>query len=274
MGRDAIESEKVNFDRWRKSLMQIWLDDKLVDAAIAEVDFDGWPNGEGVFETIRTKDAQVFELGRHMRRALKAARALSITLPTEEVVFTAVKELLDAQPHPSGRLRLFFSANRFVAVHQLYVEVTEPARLMVLTDSFPVSPITHKTFPYQHRLALLAMATQQGFDEIICCNDDGEVSEGAVSNYLFRIQGKWVTTPLTAGVLPGIQRGIAIERCGVSVQKIMRSEIESIDAAFVISSLKIALPVASIDGKSLKIDQDCKNLAANIWAKTESHSVG
>jgi branched-chain amino acid aminotransferase len=169
---------------------------------------------------------------------------------------------------------LLFSKGRFIAVHQRYEDITMPARLDVVADSEIVESISLKTYPYEHRLVLLEQAQQSGFDEIICINGSGEVTEGAVSNFLFRIDGKWVTTPLSSGVLPGIQRGIVIARCGVAVKQIFKSEVEKVDAAFVISSLKIALSVASIAGKSLQIDEDCKALAANIWANTHKHSVG
>jgi branched-chain amino acid aminotransferase len=123
-------------------------------------------------------------------------------------------------------------------------------------------------------LDLLARARAQGFDEIICVNSDAEVTEGAVSTFLFRIDGKWVTTPLSSGVLPGVQRGIAIERCGVGVQLLKRIDLALVDAAFVISSLKIALSVSEIDGLPMKIDADCAALEADIRAKTLKHSVG
>jgi uncharacterized small protein (DUF1192 family) len=53
-----------------------------------------------------------------------------------------------------------------------------------------------------------------------------------------------------------------------------RSELAQVDAAFVISSLKIALSVSEIDGRILKIDADCAVLEADIRAKTLKHSVG
>jgi len=254
--------------------MKIWLNEKLTDSADADVSDGGWPSGEGVFETIRTQDGEVFELGRHMRRALEAATAKGFSLPNEEVVRTGIHSLLNAEPQTIGRLRLLFSNGQFTAVHQRYEEISKPAKLAVVADSEIVQPISLKTYPYQHRLALLEQAQQSGFDEIICINEGGEVTEGAVSNFLFRIDGKWITTPLSSGVLPGIQRGIVIERCGVAVKQILKSELERVDAAFVISSLKIALSVAAIAGKSLQIDEDCKALAANIWANTHRHSVG
>jgi len=254
--------------------MQIWLNGQLIDSAAADVSVGGWPSGVGVFETIRTQDGEIFELVRHMRRALEAATAKGFSLPSEEVVRTGIRSLLISEPHTIGRLRLLFSKGRFIAVHQGYEDITKPAKLAVVADSEIVESISIKTFPYEHRLVLLEQAQQSGFDEIICINEGGEVSEGAVSNFLFRIDGNWITTPLSSGVLPGIQRGIVIERCGVSVKQLFKSELEKVDAAFVISSLKIALSVAAIAGKSLQIDEDCKALAANIWANTYRHSVG
>jgi branched-chain amino acid aminotransferase len=253
--------------------MQIWLNDRLVNASAADVTVGGWPSGEGVFETIRTQNGEIFELGRHMRRALQATTARGFSLPNEDVVRTGIRSLLIAEPQSIGRLRLLFSKDRFIAFHQVYADATTPARLMIMQDCTGISSMTIKTFPYEHRLSLLDLARKNGFDEIICSNERNEISEGAVSSYLFRIDGKWITTPLSSGVLPGIQRGIAIERCGVSVRQIFKSELDRVDAAFAISSLKIALSVESIAGNSLQIDEDCKALASNIWLNTHRHSI-
>lgn len=253
--------------------MQIWLNDGLVDATTVGVALDGWPDGEGIFETIKTEDGEIFELGRHMRRALDAADKKGISLPGEEQIRSAISNLLSAQPHPIGRLRLLFSADRFVAVHQRYEEINKPAKLMVISDA-AVDGISIKAFPYTDRLDLLAKVQAKGFDEVICLNPELEVTEGAVSNFIFRLNGKWVTTPLSSGVLPGVQRAIAVERCGVSVALIKKADLARVEAAFVISSLKIALSVGEIDGRSLQIDEDCAALEADIRAKTFKHSVG
>lgn len=274
MGRDSTQGAKVDCDSRGSSLMQIWLNDGLVDATTVGVALDGWPDGEGIFETIKTQDGQLFELGRHMRRALDAADRKGISLPGEELIRSAISNLLSAEPHPIGRLRLLFSANRFVAVHQLYEEITNPAKLMVISDAADIYGISIKAFPYTDRLDLLSKVHAKGFDEVICLNPDLEVTEGAVSNFIFRIDGKWVTTPLSSGVLPGVQRAIAIERCGVAVTLIKREDLSRVEAAFVISSLKIALSVSEIDGRSLEIDEDCAALEADIRAKTFKHSVG
>ena len=254
--------------------MKIWLNDQICDSQVIDLDSDGWPVGNGVFETIRTENGEVFELARHMRRAATAARNFEIKLPGEDQIRDAIAALLTAEPHQLGRLRLLFSKNWFVAVHQSYVEITEPAKLTVIDESRLVDPIAFKTFPYIHRTGLLQLAQREGFDEIICVNESGEITEGAVSNFLFLIDGQWVTTPLSAGVLPGVQRAITIERCGVTVQSLTRRDIERVDSAIVISSLKIGLAVTSIDNRDLVVDGHCRSFLEEIRAQTHSHSVG
>ena len=254
--------------------MKVWLNTGLVEASSAGVSQDGWPDGEGIFETIKTEDGDVYELGRHMRRALASANSLELRLPSEENIREAIQKLISVENFAIGRLRLFFAKGRFIAVHQRYDEVTEPARLMVFAGRDNLRDVSIKKFPYQHRLDLLSQAKAKGCTESILLNAEEEVTEGAVSNFLFRIDGKWVTTPLSSGVLPGVQRGIVIERCGVTVKSISKSDLNLVDAAFVISSLKIALPVSNLDGRALRIDQDCAALEADIRAKTFRHSVG
>lgn len=253
--------------------MKIWLNDQICDSQVIDIDSDGWPTGNGVFETIRTEKGKVFELARHMRRAATATKKFEIKLPSEDQIRDAIAVLLTEEPHQLGRLRLLFSKDRFVAVHQSYVEITQPAKLKLIDESKLVDAIEYKTFPYSHRTGLLQLAQRDGFDEIICVNESGEISEGAVSNFLFYIDGNWVTTPLSAGVLPGVQRAIVIERCGVVVRSLTRAEIECVESAIVISSLKIGLAVASIDKRDLVFDEQCRVFLDEIRAQTHSHSI-
>jgi len=150
--------------------MKIWLDDQLRDAGDIGIDADGWPIGDGVFETIRTEGGKVYELARHMRRAGTAAKRFEIKLPSEDLIREAISALLISEPHELGRLRLLFSKGRFVAVHQSYSEITEPAKLKIADSDEQISSISFKTFPYDHRTSLLAKAKSEGFDEIICIN--------------------------------------------------------------------------------------------------------
>jgi branched-chain amino acid aminotransferase len=117
----------------------------------------------------------------------------------------------------------------------------------------------------------LQEATVAGCDEVILIDQEDRVCEGAVSNYAFRIDGQWRTPPITAGILPGVIRAIAVEKCGVVVRDVSRTDAVSCEAAIVMSSLKIALPVASIDGRSLDIDSDVSDICSKLRQFATAH---
>lgn len=53
---------------------------------------------------------------------------------------------------------------------------------------------------------------QLGYDEVLFCNQHGEVTEGAISNILAKIDGTWVTPDVRCGLLPGVYRGHLLKR--------------------------------------------------------------
>jgi para-aminobenzoate synthetase/4-amino-4-deoxychorismate lyase len=52
----------------------------------------------------------------------------------------------------------------------------------------------------------LARAQSGGYDEVLFCNERGELTEGAISNLFIRRSGRLLTSPLSSGVLPGVLR--------------------------------------------------------------------
>ena len=254
--------------------MKVWFDNELIDSSKVALDADGWPEGIGIFETLRTEHGEVFELSRHMRRAIDAAERIGITLPNENLIREAIAKTLDAEPCDVGRLRLLFSQNSFAVVHKSYEDLRNAQKICTQSRASEIDGFVMKRYPYTERLQLLASVVSAGFDEVICYNPDDHITEGAVSNFLFLIDGQWVTSPLTSGVLPGVIRAIAIERCDVKVRNISKDEIPMIESAVVLSSLKIVLPVASIDERRLNVNGHVVALEEQIRAKTQKHSVG
>jgi branched-chain amino acid aminotransferase len=244
--------------------MKIWVDNALIESSPNFVGADGWPIGEGVFETIRTEQSRPQLLSRHMRRVLLSARELSISLPNEDQVLDAVDRLLAAESYPLGRLRLSFSNEHFIATHERYLDSRTQMRVQSQRLSPTSSSRKHKTFPYSHNLELLEVAKSRGMDEFLLIDSLGRVTEGAVSNFAFRISGIWMTPPITAGILPGVVRAIAISHCGAAVRDITESDLVTCDAAIAMSSLKIALPIASLNGDSLAIDDDTDQICLKL----------
>lgn len=237
-----------------------------------ELDSYGFPRTSGIFETIKTIDGKPIALARHMRRAINSALELGITLPDEERIRVELSEVLSSQKFATGRLRLCFADNLFHISHDKYEELQSPSNLNFYSET--VTGLIHKKFPYDDRFALIKSARDEGFDDSILFNAKNEITETAVSNLVFRIDGAWVTPPITSGVLPGIVRAVAIEECGVSVRPIHISEVPEIQSGFLVSSLRIAQPIAYIGDMKLEIGQSSRELEALIRAHLQPVSVG
>ena len=237
-----------------------------------ELDSYGFPRTSGIFETIKTIDGKPIALARHMRRVLTSAAELGITLPDEERIRVQLSEVLRRQKFATGRLRLCFADNLFHLSHEEYEELQTPSNLNFYSET--VTGLIHKKFPYDHRFAILKSARDEGFDDSILFNAKNEITETAVSNLVFRIDGAWVTPPITSGVLPGIVRAVAIEECGVSVRPIHISEVPEIQSGFLLSSLRIVQPIAFIGDMKLEIGQSSGELEALIRAHLQPVSVG
>jgi branched-subunit amino acid aminotransferase/4-amino-4-deoxychorismate lyase len=237
-----------------------------------ELDRYGFPKSSGIFETIKSVDGNLVSLNRHMRRAADSARELGIVIPGEEVIRQEIIRVLADNPFPIGRLRICFGNNLFSVTHDEYLERTEPANVNFYTET--VIGSQHKLFPYDFRFSIIEAARNEGFDDSILFNSKNEITESAVSNLVFLVDGEWITPPITAGLLPGVVRAIAIEQCAVKVRPIHVSEIPEVESAFLLSSLRIAQPISHIGDMKVKIGEASLELQARINAYSQPVSVG
>lgn len=252
--------------------MKISFNGAIVEIESAPCTPNGWLAGDGIFETLRTVNGVVYAYSRHIARATIAAQIAQIELPDLELVEKSVSEVIGTEPHPDGLLRISFGSNgQWAVVHLPYQPHNKPATLRIHSDAIEPNNQMIKSFPYEHRLAILEEAKLLGFDEALVCNTEGFICEGAVSNVIVKIDGRWVTPPTSDGTLPGIMRDLVIENCEVSVESIPVSRIDQVRAAILLSSLRISQPVASINGRELEASQDFSD---EIRASVILHSLG
>ena len=272
MGRNRTQGGSFDEDCSWEDLMKVIQDGQLIDLRDSDCNDKGWMSGTGVFETIKTVDNQPWAMSRHMRRAVSSAQQNGFRIPSEELIRSAVEELCRTEKHSLGLLRISFGQNgKWSAVHLPYEQIKHGAKLLTYDKVIAVHGQPVKSYPYSHRLEIFEAVNQLGADEALVCNDKNKVCEGAVTNLLLRIDGKWVTPPISDGVLPGVMRALVIEYCGVSVRSVDKTEIPLVQSAFLLSSLRIAQPVISIDGREIEQSADFR---AEIEAMALRTSVG
>ena len=231
---------------------------------------DGWLEGEGIFETIKSVGNKAFSLGRHISRAQRSAADLGLALPAAELISQCVSELFDSVPQGLGMLRISFdNQGNWLAVHLPYAEQEKSCDVRIHPDI--VAGDVHKRFPYTNRLGILEQARLAGFDDAIVVNGQGNICEGSVTNLIAYIDGRWVTPPTTDVVLPGIIRQILIENELVAIESISADQHAEIISAFFISSLRLSHAISSIDSRPLHLSHA---FGEEIKALTHKYSVG
>lgn len=232
-----------------------------------------FPEGKGIFETLRTENGEIFELARHMRRAVKAASALNIEMPPEDEIRERIAEELSLHKHPVGRLRICIAIGKLTVSHDSYEEALEGAFLTFHPYTSKLVGEQQKRYPYIDRLQIVEEAKSLGFDDAIVFNSANHVTETGISNIAFLFEDNWWTPPIGAGILPGVMRAIAIERCGMKVRDVHISEVPAAREIALLGSLKIIQPVQQLG--EMRLPQEAGvELQALMRGKLERFSVG
>jgi branched-chain amino acid aminotransferase len=119
-----------------------------------------------------------------------------------------------------------------------------------------------KTGNYLNNLLCLREARARGADDVVILNIAGEVTEASVSNIAFTKGGRFVTPPLSAGILGGITRGLLLGGFAASAgiqgseETIRPDDFRSMDECFLLSTTKDIVPVGEIDGTRFKLGAD------------------
>lgn len=100
-------------------------------------------------------------------------------------------------------------------------------------------------------------AKQAGFDEAIFLREDGTVAEGSAMNLFIVMNGKLITTPVSADILVGITRNTVLElaatELGMEVveRPIARTELYVCDEVFFTGTGAQVAPVRSVDRRTI-----------------------
>ena len=251
---------------WRETELKA---NRLVGIA-GGIDDEGWQYGSGIFETILMIDNRPLFFDRHMDRAEASGRELGIDIPPREDILRAISYLAR---FPMARLRLSFGS-QFSLSAAPYEQKALPLRVQIRDQRLIAGIGSHKKYPYWENLDLVRAAQFDGFSEVLLIDEWGRVGEGATCNYLFYLDGQWITPPLSVGVLPGVMRSIALDK-GLAIEKeLLRSDLPRVKSMVALSSLRIAALVTRLMDRTLDIGMESELIFQSLWSEAQSDSVG
>lgn len=166
-----------------------------------------------LIETMRAEPRHALPLLEgHMARLQRSCLALGFRWPGEDAVRRRIDATLSSlDPNQAWRLRLLLKPDGVYELESgVLPSLPAPVNVVLWGPRTPgaESWLQHKTThrPWYEQAATWLAAHSDVFD-VLFWDDDGFMCEGSRSNlYMQTQEGRWLTPPLTAGALPGVQR--------------------------------------------------------------------
>lgn len=240
----------------------------------------GATRGDGVFETIGVFRGQALNLEPHLTRLGRSARMLDLPAPDTDVVREAFQLAVDTHAAVDELMvriiltRGVESADEptaWVHAKQSPDFSAERAGVRVVSLSRGVSSTVASDAPwllagakstsYAVNMAALREARRRSADDVLFVSTDGYALEGPTSTLLVRRGDSYSTTPPSAGVLPGTtvasaQEVLASRGAAVEEKLMTLDEVRAADAAWLLSSVRLAAPITQIDDVELAVDAE------------------
>jgi para-aminobenzoate synthetase/4-amino-4-deoxychorismate lyase len=202
-----------------------------------------------LYETLRHDPGDGFlHLDRHLRRLKESSTYFGFALD-EEAVVTELAAAARRFPDRPARLRVSVDRRGHVEVGATAL-VTSPAPVRVAVDRD--HPVDHTDPMMFHKNSLRgiyedARARHPDAEEVILVNDRGEVTEATIANVAVRLDGRWLTPPLDAGLLPGVGREVALEEGWLEEGTIRVEDLASAEAIELVSDVRGRRDVELVD---------------------------
>lgn len=189
----------------------------------------------------------VRHLDRHLSRLRGSAAYFGFTFDEDEVTKAVGREAARFPDRPA-RIRISVDRRGRVDSGALALpNATDPVRLAVDTTE-PVDPADPMLF---HKTSLRrryeeARARHPDADDVLLTNGVGEVTESTIANVAVKLDGRWWTPPLDAGLLPGVGREVALDEGWMTERRISMDDLAGAEELALVSDVRGRRPAVLI----------------------------
>jgi len=245
--------------------------------------------GDGFFETIKIINAKPFNFSAHYVRFSSACKVLKLkNNETESNLLSLINQLIEKNKIVNG-------------VAKIHVNRSGEGKYLPLSDSIEIlislnkgsgfaknTPISLCIFSDEQKTkgkisniksvnALVSVlgaihAKENGFDNAILKNTDGNFIEATNSNLFIIKQGIIYTPPLTEGCLDGTMRKWVLEQVNVIEKLLSPLDIKEADEIFITNAIAGIIPVEVVSIETTKIYKT--DFAQQLQEKLISLSLG
>ena len=235
----------------------------------------GFCYGDGLFETLRASNGQIFHIKQHIDRLLDSLQQVLIELPMTRLELTkAVKETLARNKYKNAIIRLMVTRGNTESNIQIDSKI-HPTLVINIRPFTPLPKVAYKkgirVMLFQERANLInglslrlkscnylsnilikELSNKKNYTEGVVVDPDFGVTEGTTSNIFIVEQGQIKTPPLSPYVLAGITRQVVLEiardhKIPFTQEKITADELIYADEVFITNSCIEIVPVTQVN---------------------------
>lgn len=247
------------------------------DAVLRVTDL-GVTRGDGVFETIGVFDGAPVNLDPHLQRLAHSGGLIELPDLDLDLLAGAVEHAISRHASvPELTVRVIVTrgdelgggptawvhartADDFAEQRRGIAVVTlDRGVATTVAETSPWLLAGAKTLSYAVNMAAIREAHRRGADDALFVSSDGFCLEGPTSTLLVRTGGAYVTTPVSAGVLPGtsvasLVTDLRANGAACSERLLRPAEVAEAEAAWLLSSSRLAAPIRRLDDTDLAVD--------------------
>lgn len=236
--------------------------------------------GDGIFETISVGAGRPQALEAHLERLARSAAMLDLPAPDLDIWRDAVVAAAGAiDPAAESFVKLVLSRGieggssptgwAYAAASPDHTAArTDGIRVVLLdrglrSDAGRTSPwllVGAKTLSYAVNRAAAREAARRGADDAVLVASDGVLLEGPTANLVLLRDGRLLTPPRDAGILPGTTQADLFDWAPshglqTGYAALTPDDLRQAEAAWLVSSVRNAAAIRSVDGADLPVDR-------------------
>ncbi|MFS0794549.1 aminodeoxychorismate lyase [Microbacterium sp. 1P10AE] len=235
--------------------------------------------GDGVFESIGVIDGHPQEVGPHLARLAHSAGLCDLPEPNlaqwraaiervaaeapagESVVKLILSRGVEHGPTPTAWVTLADAPDsRRARLEGVRVVTLDRGYALEVPARAPWLLLGAKTLSYAVNMAALREARRRGADDAVFVTSDGYVLEAPTASVILRFGDRFVTPTPNAGILHGttqLSLFTHLEQRGFEAvyETVALADLARADAAWLLSSVRLAAPIAAVDGHPKAVDR-------------------
>ncbi len=214
-----------------------------------------------IIETMLWENDEIFLEQYHWNRLEQSAEYFGFHYDKNELLDKLNQATADFDRLSRYKIRLLIDKFNNIKIESIKIKVNQELDNKILTIS-KIKTTTKNRFLY-HKTTIRDLYTtehqscrQEGFYDVIFMNEHGHITEGAISNVFIKKDGRYITPPVSSGLLNGTYRQFFIDTHpeNVSEQNITLDDLFHADVLYLTNSVAGMVEVTLLHQKQTICD--------------------